>query len=404
MAMKGYKTAALMVVILCSLLAFWHIFSLRMAEGIFIHRLAGAMTILAEGAPELEAAALAAISEPDKEKVEAGFEILTRYGYEENESVFLQGRDYLPGLGLSLAAALCLAAMVFYGYRRRQCQRQARSQSLSSYLAEINAGEYRLRPSATEDDLSPLEDELYKTVVLLREGREQAAAAREALVDNLADIAHQLKTPLSSITLIADMLSLSPQADTAAQGIQLSGQADRMTRLVSSLLALSRIEAGTLTLEHKLVDTGELLLCARDAVVVLLEQRSQTLSLALHDASYSGDFEWSIQAIANILKNCSEHTPPGGTIAVSCQENPIYTTIVIEDSGPGIEAADLPHLFERFYRGSDTQKDSAGIGLALAKALVEAQNGQLTAENRKSGGARFIIKFYHLDASHLDVT
>ncbi len=109
----------------------------------------------------------------------------------------------------------------------------------------------------------------------------------------------------------------------------------------------------------------------------------------------TGDFRWCSEAFGNIIKNCMEHTPKQGSISISCQDNPIYTEIVIQDSGGGFDAADIPHLFERFYRGAGSSKDSVGIGLALSKSIIEKENGTVTAENAKTGGARFCIKFYH---------
>lgn len=234
---------------------------------------------------------------------------------------------------------------------------------------------------------------MYKTIVLLREGREQAGSARQSLADNLADIAHQLKTPLSSVTLLADMMA--DQGDKAGPAIQISAQAERMSTLVSALLALSRIDAGTLVMERRQIDVAELCQCAADAVTPLFADAGITLCLPETDAAYIGDMEWSIEALVNILKNCFEHTPHGGRINISGEENPLYTAICIEDDGPGIPADDLPHLFERFYRGKYAKGNSVGIGLALSKALVESQNGTLTAENGFDGGARFMVKFYH---------
>jgi signal transduction histidine kinase len=300
-----------------------------------------------------------------------------------------------PGLFFAAALAIVAAVILLLALRRGALRRQRRVATLTAYLGHMNAGDYRLRPAAGENFLSPLEDELYKTIVLLREGREQAAAARQSLADNLADIAHQLKTPLSSIALLADLLTSRLGGEDAPHVNQIAAQAERMSGLVSALLALSRIDAGTLALEQKPVDVGELCLCARDAVAPLLARKNQTLRLPDVGAAYIGDMEWSIQAVANILKNCSEHTPESGEIVLTCAENPLYTAICVEDTGPGIPPEDLPHLFERFYRGKNAAKDSAGIGLALARALVEAQNGNVTAENRREGGARFLLKFYH---------
>jgi signal transduction histidine kinase len=176
---------------------------------------------------------------------------------------------------------------------------------------------------------------------------------------------------------------------------QISAQTERLNTLVSSLLALSRLDAGTLALEQKPVDVPELFLSVREALLPLLERKNQTLTLCENDAAYCGDFNWSTQAFINICKNASEHSPNNAVITVRWEENPVCTVIVIGDSGSGIPPEDLPKLFTRFYRGKNAAKDSAGIGLSLAKALIEGQNGEITAGNRPEGGAVFTVKFYH---------
>lgn len=391
MTKRDYLLPMAVAVFLLGILSLWHVAAMRQAEAVFLNRTAAILAL----APEREQAVISAIKEPDDALVQSGHDILSQYGYTQGDSVLLHGQDYASGILLASVLAACAGLAVLLLRHRETQRQQRRAASLTEYLGRANAGAYRLRPDAKEDLLSPLEDELYKTIVLLREGREQAAAARQSLAGNLADIAHQLKTPLSSITLIADMLSSRLPEDEAVQAAQISAQAEKMTKLVSALLALSRVDAGTIAMEKKQVDAGELCGCAADAVLPLFSGADITLHLPKTDAGYTGDMEWSIQALANILKNCFEHTPSGGEIIVSSEENPLFTAIRIEDNGPGIPSEDLPRLFERFYRGKYAKKDGVGIGLALSKALIEAQNGTLTAENRPEGGARFVIKFYH---------
>ncbi len=391
MTKRDYIPPMAVAVILLGILSLWHVTAMRQAEAIFLDRTAAILALT----PEQEQAIISAIKEPNDTLVLSGYAILSQYGYTQGSSALLRGQDYAGGIILSVILADCVGLAVLL-LRHRETQRQQRRvASLTKYLGQVNAGEYRLRPDAKEDILSPLEDELYKTIVLLREGREQAASARQSLADNLADIAHQLKTPLSSITLIADMLSSLLPEGKAVQAARISAQAEKMTGLVSALLALSRVDARTLTMEQKQVDIGELFRCVTDAVLPLFPDADITLHLQETDVVYTGDMEWSIQAVANILKNCFEHTPSGGEIIMSSEDNPLFVAICIEDNGPGIPSEDLPRLFERFYRGKYAKKDSVGIGLALSSALIAAQNGTLTAENRPEGGARFVIKFYH---------
>ena len=191
----------------------------------------------------------------------------------------------------------------------------------------------------------------------------------------------------------------------------------------SSLLKMSKMDAGTVTFKSKPVLVTELIRQAAEPLLIPMELREQTLDIMpaelrqqtadnfsaeqLHEHSntaeinkqghppqFYGDFAWSTEAVLNILKNCMEHTPIGGQIQVTFSQNAIFTEIVIEDNGPGFDMEDLPHLFERFYKGKNASKNSIGIGLALARMIVTQQNGTLKAENRPEGGAKFVIKFY----------
>ena len=387
-----YIMPAAVAMILFAVLTLWYITSIRQAETMFISRTAAILAL----SPEPEQAIIAAMKEPDNALMQKGYSLLSQYGYPQGRSVFLHGQDYAGGILLASVFSVCIG-LILLVLRHWETRRQwLRVASLTEYLGQVNAGEYHLRPEVKEDLLSPLEDELYKTIVLLNEGREQAATARQSLADNLTDIAHQLKTPLSSVTLLADIITSRVQGECALQAAKICEQAEKMSVLVSALLALSRMDAGTLIMEQKQVDVGELCQCAADAVLPIFYDTHMTLRLPRTNNTYTGDMGWSIQAITNIIKNCYEHTPPGGEINVTAEENPLYTYICVEDNGPGMPLEDLPHLFERFYRGGHTKKDSIGIGLALSKALIEAQNGTLVAENRHEGGARFVIKFYHV--------
>lgn len=171
----------------------------------------------------------------------------------------------------------------------------------------------------------------------------------------------------------------------------------RIDWLVESLLKLSKMDAGTVRLQQAPVPVGALIQKAAEPLMIPMELREQ--SLTIHGEShvtFTGDFAWSQEAVLNILKNCMEHTPCGGCIQVSFSENAIFTEIIIEDNGPGFAKEDLPHLFERFYKGKTASQQSVGIGLALSRMIVSKQNGTLKAENRGGdGGARFVIKFYH---------
>ena len=325
----------------------------------------------------------------------AGEEILRQYGY---------GRDvysFVPAWFGAAAYAIpfCITLIMIFSFRlywqKKVREDEKRTAVLSGYLDRIMEGQYDTLMQ--HDTGSELEDSIYKAVVLLREEREQAQGAKKNLADNMADLSHQLKTPAASIGLTLSLLKKKAWDEETKQDIiRMEGQVGRLQHLVGTVLTLSRLDAGVLKLEEKEFDLEEMLVDAVQPFVRQMEEKGICFGIQGADGiSLSGDFEWCSEAFGNIIKNCVEHTPERGDIRIACRDNPIYTEIVIQDSGRGFDEADLPHLFERFYRGAGFSKDSAGIGLALAKSIIEKENGTVTAKNTETGGAGFYIKFYH---------
>lgn len=220
---------------------------------------------------------------------------------------------------------------------------------------------------------------------------------KEKLCDNLADISHQLKTPpLTSMSLMIELLeSSSIRGDEALYIKNISSQIYRLNYLVSSLLILSKIDADAMPLEYTSINVYELVCVAVETLHLMIEKKNQKLFIKGNsNMCFTGDFHWTNEAIVNIIKNCSEHAPSGGEISINYKQNPICTEITIEDNGQGFDKKDIPHLFTRFYKGENSSKDSVGIGLALANSIIKKQNGEITAVNSDTGGAKFIIKFY----------
>ncbi|MNC44298.1 Globin-coupled histidine kinase [compost metagenome] len=164
---------------------------------------------------------------------------------------------------------------------------------------------------------------------------------------------------------------------------------------MDSLLTLSRLEAGALVFGCEPVNLYAMLSRAAEPIGMMLKRNRQRLLLPDEsELCIMGDMEWTAEAFLNLLKNCCQHTPEEGTISVSCSQNPLYTEICVEDSGRGFDNAELPHIFKRFYKGKTASKDNVGIGLALAKSIIEKQGGTIRADNNPAGGARFSVKFY----------
>jgi len=326
-----------------------------------------------------------------------GEEVLGQYGYGRDVYSFIPVRLWLAAYVIPFCAVLALLLSFLLYWRHQAKKDERRMEALSGYLDGLMEGQYDTLMQKLEGTDSPLEDSIYKAVVLLREGREQAQRAKQNLADNMADMSHQLKTPAASIGLTLSLLKKKAWDEEAKGDImRMEGQIGHLQYMVGSMLTLSRLDAGVLELEEKEFDLEEMLVDAVQPFVRQMEEKGICFGIQGADGiSLSGDFGWCSEAFGNIIKNCVEHTPEQGNIRIACRDNPIYTEIVIQDSGRGFDEADLPHLFERFYRGAGFSKDSAGIGLALAKSIIEKENGTVTAKNTETGGAGFYIKFYH---------
>jgi signal transduction histidine kinase len=293
---------------------------------------------------------------------------------------------------LFLSGTLLLTAILFTRRRYMDIRR------LSDYLRRICSGDYSLDlRDNQEGELSILKSDIYKVTLLLSKQAEMLKGEKQQLADALSDISHQLKTPLTSMMMMADLLS---KPDLAAEKRTeftktLTQQLQRMEWLLSSLLKLSRLDAGTVEFKKERVLAATLIDQAVKPLLIPMELRNQKLVLEGEEqACLLADINWTVEALINILKNCMEHNGDGGTLTIRYSENPIYTEILIEDTGKGIEKEDLPYIFKRFFRGKNAGQDSVGIGLALAHSIITAQNGNITVTSRPGEGSCFSVKFY----------
>lgn len=343
--------------------------------------------------PELAGKVTAILKESSTASVSReGREWLDRYGY---TAAYYRRGLLSVYLGISCLCFLGIFAVWLCWYKRSEKGKGQRIEELTAYLEDVNQGRETVL-SRREDEFSILEDEIYKTVRELRRTKEEACQERQNLADNLADIAHQLKTPITSMSLMVQLL----QQEGEIQGTKvyldrLEDQIFRMEYLVASLLTLSRLDAGTLELEQENLDAASVIIEACEPLEPQIRAREQTLSIPQQiQACFKGDRHWTAEALSNLIKNCSEHAREGGSITIKYHQNPIYTEILVADNGPGFDEEDIPHLFQRFYRGKNAGRDSIGIGLALSKSLIERQNGTLRADNGQDGGACFTVRFY----------
>ena len=293
---------------------------------------------------------------------------------------------------LSAAAALLFITLLMLLTRWRYRQLD----SLNAYLKRINSGDYSLDVrDNTEGELSILKSELYKVTVMLRERNEILKRDKAALKNALSDISHQLKTPLTSLFVMTDLMCDAnlPAQKRQAFTSRIHAQLERIDWLVAALLKLSRLDAKTVEFSTASVSAKALIDKACAPLLIPIELKSQSLFIHDDDTVIQCDANWTSEAILNIVKNCVEHTPEGGHIHIDCTQNPMFVQITIRDNGGGISKQDLPHIFNRFYRGHAASEDSVGIGLAMTHAIIEAQGGTVTARNGPNGGSLFEIRF-----------
>ncbi len=301
---------------------------------------------------------------------------------------------WLSPLCGALMALACLSTGLVYCYT--QYQRYRRLQRMASDLEALLHTRQPLKlEKYREGELAILACEIQKLTLQLLESTQAVQTEKVFLADSLADISHQLRTPLTAMNLTASMLSIGGLEEPRRLALtqELRALLSRTEWLVEALLKLSKLDAGTVSMAAQEISVAQLIRRCVEPLAISMELREQALEVTCEDERFTGDLVWSAEALGNILKNCVEHTPTGGTIAIAARETALYTQITLEDTGPGFDPEDIPHLFERFYKGKNADHSSYGIGLALARRVITAQGGTVQAMNGAKG-AKFIIQFY----------
>lgn len=319
--------------------------------------------------------------------------VLLQVGIVVLGTVFLANK-VLPAVWcLILTGILVIAVHIWYTRKR-----YAEIKRLTEYISDFQYGEESLDLlDNREGELSILKNQLYKMCLTLLHQKELLKQDKVFLANAISDISHQLKTPLTSITVMADLLEEQELSESKRREFtrNISNSLERMRWLIQSLLKISKLDAGSVTFKKDYVNLNQLIHRACNSFLVQMDINDQQLIIEGDEAlGLVCDQAWTMEAVSNIVKNCIEHTKAKGTIKISYLDNHLYTVIVIEDTGVGITKEDLPHIFERFYRGKNTSIDSVGIGLALSKSIVTEQKGVIEVESELGVGTKFTMKFY----------
>ncbi len=292
--------------------------------------------------------------------------------------------------------AVCLSFAFIIVYYITTYNRYKQLTKLSEDINKLLHGDNTISfDDYTEGELSILHSEIRKMTVRLREQQQRLIDDKVYLADSIADISHQIRTPLTSINLLVQLLSQPDLTEDKKRQhiLELRRLLSRIDSLITALLKISKLDARTVQFRPQNISLEELINKSCEPLLVPFELRGQELKISAQGDFY-GDVAWTSEAVGNIVKNCMEHTPEGGKVEITALENPIYSEIVIKDNGTGINKDDLPHIFERFYKGKNSGDNSFGVGLALARMIITGQSGTVKAENRKDKGAKFTIRFY----------
>lgn len=302
---------------------------------------------------------------------------------------------------LSIPAALILlavSALIFVVNAMYQRKYSRKIMKLCDDIDRILRGDSAVSfADYSEGSMSILTAEIHKMTIRLREQNSALITEKNYLKESLEDIAHQLRTPLTSMVIILEMLR-NPELskhERMSSVQELHSLLSRMNWLIETMLGLSRIEAGAVKFQKQEIQCRSLIADSLEPISVQLDLKGIDVVTDIEgEPRFTGDRLYFTEALMNILKNCMEHTPEGGKIKIFSKENPIFTQIVVTDSGEGIDEEELPHIFERFYRSGHSSGSGYGIGLAFARKIAISQNGSLQAANSPGGGALFDMRIY----------
>lgn len=366
------------------------------------HKIAEIIGTIIKQEPEIDTRTIIGIlnSKQDTGEYQKGQEELKKYGININEAnsiITVQNQmkqNLILNIILIIVFSILWMAIIFVYLRKRD----KKINQITQYINQIKNKKYDLDINEnSEDELSNLKNELYKITVMLKEESEISKKDKDNLKMSVEDISHQLKTPLTSITIMLDNLKDNPNMDENTKQkfiFEISKQIDWINWLVISMLKLSKLDANVVQFYEEKINLKKFI----DEIIKNLEipieiKNQQIVIEGNQNASFVGDYKWQQEAVTNIIKNCIEHNKENGKIYIKYEENTLFTKITIRDEGEGMTKEDLKHIFERFYKGQNSSENSVGIGLALAKNIIEKNNGMISCKSELDKGTEFVIKY-----------
>lgn len=322
------------------------------------------------------------------------------YGIDINKESYLSENDrqFFWNILLNILFFLVLIGVLSKLFLDYQKKKDRELQSITMLIKQINQKNYELHiDTMSEDELSILKNEIYKTTLLLKEEAETSKKDKLELKNSLSDISHQLKTPLTSILILLDNMIDNPNMEGKVRDEfihDIKREIMNIKFLVESILKLAQLDSNTVTFMNQPILVSKILEKAKENIQPLCDLKNISIEVySDKNSSIVSDFKWQVEAITNILKNSVEHSFQNTKVIVRVVNTPLYVKIYIENIGNPIERQDLPHIFERFYKGINAREDSIGIGLSLSKKIIESASGTVYATSN-NGKTEFQITYF----------
>lgn len=398
--LKKYIISTLIVFIcLFILFLFLNIYEYKTYTKNFNNKISAIINVIKKDYPKITDKEIIKIINNDTLKTNDFF---NKYGIDvNNKSILIKNdRDYHKFLAINLSFLTITVVILLIIYIRYNYKKEKDIKDIIKCIEQINKKNYEIQiDSISEDELSILKNEIYKTTIMLKEAAENSSKDKFNLKKSLEDISHQLKTPLTSILVMLDNIIEDSNMEEKIRNdfiVDIKRNVLNINFLVQSLLKLSKFDANTVHFVKQENDLKTIVEESIKNVSTLCDLRNINIKLNIKENSkIICDDKWQIEALTNIIKNAIEHSKNNSNIIINIKNNNVYSMIEVIDFGEGIAKKDIKHIFERFYKCKNTKTDSIGIGLALAKTIIEEDKGTISVESNKLE-TKFIIKYYKI--------
>ena len=326
--------------------------------------------------------------------------LLSNYGISKSDISVLHSfkNNFIHSLFINLIFMVLISLIFFVIILFNRKKEKKELNEIVEYIKDINKGNYDLKLTNNKESMySILKNEIYTTTVMLKEKAENELKDKLSVKDSLTNISHQLKTPLTSISLLVDNLcdnNVSPEIQKEFLE-DIKFQVKNINYLIIQLLKLSKFDANVVVFKKENINVKNIIFEVLKYVDPLIDLKNINIHVnGKNNVSFIGDYQWEFEALSNIIKNCIDYIPDNKSIYIEFKENNFYTQIEIIDEGLGIASSEVNHIFERFYKGKNSSNNSFGIGLALAKEIILKDNGKIIVSSKLDKGTKFKIKYY----------